>query len=57
MRMSKLHASGTTYISRDRSQTRLGSDPAWQGHAHKEMAKRRAHNKVAKQARKANRVR
>jgi hypothetical protein len=56
MRMSKLH-SGTTYISRDGKHTRIGDNPGWRGHSSNEMTKRRAHNKVAKQARKVNRVR
>ena len=56
MRMSKLHH-GTTYISRDGKHIRDGDDPGWVGHAYKELKRRRAHNKVAKQARKVNRVR
>jgi len=57
MRMSRLHASGTTWISRDRSITKDGHHPAWVGHATKEMAKRRAHNKVARKSRQRNYVR
>ena len=54
MRMTQLHNSGTTWISRDKSQTKDWYDPAWKGHAVKEMAKRRAHNKVAKASRQVN---
>jgi hypothetical protein len=54
MKMSQLHNSGTTWISRDKSTTRDWYDPAWKGHATKEMKRRRAHNKVAKKSRQVN---
>ena len=57
MRMTQLHSAGTVWINRSKTRTKDGYHPAWEGHAYKEMKKRRAHNKVAKQARKVNRVR
>jgi hypothetical protein len=54
MKMSRLHNSGTNWISRDRSITKDWYHPAWKGHATKEMARRRAANKVAKKSRQVN---
>ncbi len=55
MKMSRLHGSGTTYISRDKTVTKDGGPPAWKGHAAKELTRRRKLRKVAKQSRKVNR--
>ena len=54
MKMSKLHASGTTWRRRTDGAMSDGHHPAWKGHAKKEMLKRRAANKVAKKSRQVN---
>lgn len=53
-RMSQLHNSGTTWISRDKSTTRDWYDPAWKGHGDKEIKRRRAADKVARKSRQVN---
>ena len=54
--MSRLHGSGTKWVSRDGQRVKDGGPPSHNGHAAKELARRKKARKVAKQKRKVTRA-